>query len=147
MADMPLGEIDSPPPRSELVAWLAWYEDLDRDGGDHSLIMLMDGDMIAAVCETAWNARFPDRVEQKLTAVAPRWRGRGFGKAVKAAMLRLIRDRHPDVRTITTSNANVNAPMLSINARLGFVEHRRTATYQIGRDALSDVLNRRAGPQ
>ena len=78
-----------------------------------------------------------------LTAVARPWRGRGLAKGVKAAMMRLIRDRHPDIRFITTSNANVNAPMLSINTRLGFAEHRRTASYQIGPDAISDFLARR----
>ena len=58
-------------------------------------------------------------------------------------MMRLIHDRHPDIRFIATSNANVNAPILSINKRLGFAEHRRTASYQIGPDAISDYLARR----
>ena len=74
-----------------------------------------------------------------LTAVSPQSPGRGAGavcaKGVKAAMMRLIHDRHPDIRFIATSNANVNAPILSINERLGFAEHRRTASYQIGPDA------------
>jgi GNAT superfamily N-acetyltransferase len=142
-ADLPLGELDVPPIRSELPAWLAWYEELDRHGGDHTLIMLVEGDAIAAVCESAWDARYPDRVYQMLTAVARPWRGRGLAKGVKAAMMRLIHDRHPDIRFIATSNANVNAPMLSINKRLGFAEHRRTASYQIGPDAISDYLTRR----
>ena len=58
-------------------------------------------------------------------------------------MLRLIRSRHPDVRFITTSNANVNAPILSINTRLGFTEHRYTASYQVGPDAIEAFLERR----
>ena len=142
--DLPLGELDVPPIRSELSAWLAWYEELDRHGGDHTLIMLVEGDEIAAVCELAWDARYPDRVYQMLTAVARPWRGRGLAKGVKAAMMQLIHDRHPDIRFIATSNANVNAPILSINKRLGFAEHRRTASYQIGPDAISDYLTRRA---
>ena len=75
-ADLPLGELDIPPIRSELPAWLAWYEELDRHGGDHTLIMLVEGDAIAAVSESAWDARYPDRVYQMLTAVARPWRGR-----------------------------------------------------------------------
>ena len=78
-----------------------------------------------------------------LTAVARPWRGRGLAKAVKAAIARLIREHHPDVRFITTSNANVNAPMLAINARLGFTEHRGAAVYQIAIGALADYLARR----
>ena len=105
--------------------------------------MLVEGDDIAAVRKSAWDARYPDRVYQMLTAVARPWRGRRIAKGVKAAMMRLIHDRHPDIRFIATSNAKVNAPILSINKRLGFAEHRRTASYQIGPDAISDYLARR----
>jgi RimJ/RimL family protein N-acetyltransferase len=143
LADVPLDELDSPPARHELPAWLSWYDELDHHGGEHMLVMLMEGDRIAAVCEASWDARFPDRIYQLLTAVARPWRGRGLGKGVKAAMMRLIRDRHPDIRFITTSNANLNAPMLAINTRLGFSEHRRAAIYQIGLPAIAEYLARR----
>lgn len=143
-ADLPLGDLDRPPPRSEPSAWLTWYEELDRHGGDHMLVMLIEGDIIAAICEASWDARHPDRVFQLLTAVARPWRRHGLAKGVKAAMLRLIRSRHPDVRFITTSNANVNAPILSINTRLGFTEHRCTASYQVGPNAIEAFLERRA---
>jgi hypothetical protein len=55
-------------------------------------------------------------------------------------MMRLIRDHHPDIQFITTSNANLNAPMLAINAELGFSEHRRTDFYQIDGSAIADYL-------
>lgn len=139
-ADMPLGELDSPPVGSELAAWLAWYDELDRHGGDHMLVMLVEGDKIAAFTNTSWDPRFPDRIYQLLTAVARPWRGRGLAKRVKAAMMRLIRDRHPDIQFITTSNANLNAPMLAINTQLGFTEHRRMACYQIEFSAIEDYL-------
>jgi RimJ/RimL family protein N-acetyltransferase len=139
-ADMPLGEFDSPPVRTELPAWLAWCDELDRRGGDHTLVMLMEGDRIAAYSDISWDPRFPDRVSQLLTAVARPWRGRGLGKGVKAAMMLLIRDHHPDIQFIATSNANLNAPMLAINAQLGFSEHRRTAFYQIDRSAIAHYL-------
>jgi RimJ/RimL family protein N-acetyltransferase len=142
LADVPLDELDSPPPRYELPAWLSWYEELDRHCGDHMLVMLMEEERIVAVCEASWDGRFPDRVYQMLTAVAPLWRGRGFGKGVKAAMMDLIRERHPDIRFITTSNANLNAPMLAINSRLGFIEHRRTTVYQIGFATIAEYLAR-----
>jgi RimJ/RimL family protein N-acetyltransferase len=141
-ADVPLDELDSPPIRHDLSAWLSWYDELNRHGGDHMLVLLTEGDEIAAVCEASWDARFPDRVYQLLTAVARRWRGRGLAKGVKAAMMLLIRDLHPDIRFVTTSNASLNAPMLPINTKLGFAEHKRTALYQIGFPALADYLAR-----
>ena len=81
-----------------------------------------------------------DSVYQQLTAVARPWRGKGLAEGVKAAMLDLIRALHLEVRTIIATNAEVNAPILSINQRLGFVVHRRDGTYQIGREMLARLV-------
>ncbi|RYF42623.1 MAG: hypothetical protein EOO25_06105 [Comamonadaceae bacterium] len=78
-----------------------------------------------------------------MTAVAAPWRGQGLAKAVKAAMLLLLRDRRPDVTTLITTNAHANAPMLSINQRLGFRVHREEGTWQIGQEALAAFLQPR----
>ena len=90
------------------------------------MVMLMEGETIVAICEAIWDARIPDRVYQTMTAVARPWRGRGLAKGVKAAMLRLIRERHPDIQFITTSNANLDASISSINKRLGSGSRHRT---------------------
>ena len=142
-AKVPLGDIDAPALRYEMAAFVARYQELDRHGGEHLLVLLLDGDTVAAVCEAAWDARMPDRVHQQLTAVAAAYRGRGLARAVKAAMLRLIRERHPDIGLMITYNAETNAAMLSINRRLGFVVHDRVSTYQLHRDALQGWLANR----
>ncbi len=133
---MPLGALDLPAMRYDIDGHRSWYEDMDRHGGDHLLVLLLAGDDLVAVCNAHWDARFPDRVFQALTAVAPRCRGQGLAKAVKTAMLDLVRERYPAVRLISTHNAEVNAPMLSINRRLGFSTHRPSVTFQMGLDAL-----------
>jgi GNAT superfamily N-acetyltransferase len=133
---MPLGELDLPALRYDIEGHRSWYESMDRHGGDHLLVLLLAGSEVVAVCNAHWDARFPDRVFQALTAVASGWRGRGLAKAVKTAMLDLVRARYPSVQLITTQNAEVNAPMLSINQRLGFAMHRASVTFQIGLDAL-----------
>ena len=140
LAEVPLGDLDRPPPRWDLSECTAWYEELDRHTGDHILIVLIEGDTVAALSEAVWDSRFPDHLYQRLTAVARPWRGRGLAKAVKAAMIQAMRDHHPNIQTIITSNAKMNAPMLSINEQLGFCEHRRTAVYQIGPETISDYL-------
>ena len=127
--------------RYELQGYTTWYADMDRRGGEHFLVLLRDGDQVAAMCDASWDARFPERVYQQLTAVARPWRGKGLAKGVKAAMLALVRERHAQVRTMVTHNAEVNAPMLSINRRLGFALHRQDATYQIGSDDLKSFLS------
>jgi GNAT superfamily N-acetyltransferase len=144
LADVPLGSLDRPPIRYELSSYLSWYEDIDRRGGAHLLALLLDGDRVAGMSEASWDARTPDLVHQELTAVARPWRGRGLAKALKAATLRQVRERLPRVRTMTTSNAEANAPILAINQRMGFVAHRRDSSYQIGRDGLAAWLASRS---
>lgn len=138
--EQPLGTLEMPRIRYEIEGYTTWYADMDRRGGEHFLVMLCHGEELAAMCDASWDARYPERVYQQLTAVTAPWRAKGLAKAVKAAMLQLVRQRHPDVRTMITTNADANAPMLAINRRLGFAVHRREVTYQIGSDALDRAL-------
>lgn len=138
--DVPIGTLDLPPFRWEMTAMREYYAQLDRHGGTHNIILLKADGAIAALCETAHDARWPDRVFQNLTAVARPWRGRGLAKAVKAAMLKLMRGQHPAASVMITGNAEGNAPMLAINQKLGFKEHRSGASYQIGTDAIRRYL-------
>ena len=145
-ADEPLGDLDGPPRTYQLEGYKAWYEELDRRGGGHLLVVLLDGDEVAGACDGGWDARFPDRMFQAMTAVARPWRGRGVAKALKARMLRLVRETRPGAHLMTTSNAVANAPMLSINGRLGFLRHKEVVTYQIGQDGLERWLATRTPP-
>jgi GNAT superfamily N-acetyltransferase len=138
--EQPLGALEMPRMRYEAEGYVTWYADMDRRGGEHFLVMLTHEGELAAMCDANWDARFPERVYQQLTAVSQPWRGKGLAKAVKAAMLNLIRARHPDVQTMITTNADANAPMLSINRRLGFVVHRQHGTYQLGTEALARFI-------
>jgi RimJ/RimL family protein N-acetyltransferase len=138
--EQPLGTLDIPRMRYEVSGYETWYAQMDARGGEHYIVLLCDGDEVVAVCDASWDARFPDRAYQQLTAVDARWRGKGLAKAVKAAMLELMRQRQPQVRTLITTNANANAPMLSINKRLGFAVYRRDATYQMELEALQRAL-------
>ena len=139
---MPLGDLEIPPLRINLVQINAWYADMDARGGDHTMVLLNAGAEVVAVSEAVWASEFPDRVFQNLTAVAPAWRGRGLAKAVKARLLRAVCERRPSVRLAVTSNANVNAAILAINTQLGFVQHRDVRTFQITREAIEVSLAR-----
>ncbi|SEF30023.1 Acetyltransferase (GNAT) family protein [Variovorax sp. NFACC28] len=141
--DAPTTLLERPPLRYDLEDFPPWYADMDRRGGDHFLVLLLDGDEVVAVCDAAWNRHFPDRMHQRLTAVDRRWRGKGLAKAVKAAMLQLVRERHPEVTMAYTHNAEVNAPMLSINHRLGYKAHRHDGYYQLGTENLRSYLSAR----
>lgn len=141
---IPLGDLDIPPIRYEIAGTRIWYGELDRHGGAHHLALLMRGETVMGICEASHDARFPDRVFQALTAVAPEARGQGLAKALKARMLHLIRREHPGARWMITNNANVNAPMLSIKRRLGFRLHRQASNFQINRDTLAGYFDKLA---
>lgn len=51
-------------------------------------------------------------------------------------MLRQVHEVHPEATRIGTNNAEVNAPILSINARVGFKIAWRNVDYQVTRDVL-----------
>jgi GNAT superfamily N-acetyltransferase len=54
------------------------------------------------------------------TVTVPHARGRGLALAVKAENLRLLGAARPDVEQVGTKNAEHNAAMRAVNARLGF---------------------------
>jgi GNAT superfamily N-acetyltransferase len=138
-ADVPLGGLEAGPVRWEMNGYDLWYETLGRIGGAHHLVLLRAPDgSVAGLSEAGWDIRAPSIVRQQLTAVARPWRGRGVGRALKAAMLRQVYETHPEAAVIGTNNAEVNAPILSINARVGFTAAWRNVDYQVMREVLDE---------
>lgn len=62
----------------------------------------------------------PERAHQGGTLVLREHRGHRLGSLVKAAVLRQVGQGFPDVRTITTYNAESNVPVVALNEALGF---------------------------
>lgn len=144
--DAPRGNMEHAPIRSEIAEYDRWYEWMDRISGAHHLVLLRSGDgSVAGLSDAGWDSQVPGFVYQHFTGVSRPWRGRGLGRALKARMLRQVRAHHPQAGVMVTSNADVNAPMLSINARIGFAVHRRFVTYQISRAALDSWRARAEG--
>jgi GNAT superfamily N-acetyltransferase len=136
-ADVPLGGLEIPSPQWEIEGFDRLYETFGRTGGAHHLIVLRDpGGAVAGLTEATWDARMPSLAGQGLTAIARPWRGLGLAKAIKAALLRQVRDNHPEVEAIATGNGEMNAAMRSINVAAGFKPHRNFVEYQVTRDAL-----------
>jgi GNAT superfamily N-acetyltransferase len=137
------GPLDAPPASYNWAQLAIWYAELEQRGGNHFVVFLLDGDQLAAVCEVDADGRYPERAFQNLTAVAAPWRGKGLAKAIKARMMRLIRETRPGIRMISTGNATVNVPMLAINRRLGFVPRKDVRSYQMSLDGIRAALARR----
>ncbi len=118
-----------------------WYAQMDIGNERHHVVIAREPDgVIAGVTDMTWAPFRPMVIEQELTAVLPSARGRGIGKWIKATMLLHVRQLYPDLRWVSTGNASSNAPMLSINRRLGFKQYRAGSEYQISRQRLAARL-------
>lgn len=141
ISDIPLGALDAPPIRLEIESYDRWYESMARIAGAHHLVLLREpGGAVVGMSEASWDSRSPRIAYQMFTAIARPWRGRGAARAIKAALLRQIRATTPDAQEVRTFNAESNAPILSVNRRLGFSVLRHHADYQITRAELDASL-------
>ncbi len=64
------------------------------------------------------------------TAVAAAHRGHRLGLLLKCAMVRWVRERNPEVRTIDTWNAESNGFMIEVNEQLGYRVVARELQFQ-----------------
>lgn len=94
---------------------------------------------ISGITDIQYSRDTPYLIEQDITGVLPKYRGRGLGKWLKAAMLFYIRDTFPKVTVINTGNADSNAPMLSINQRMGYKKHLTEKCYKF---QLADLMKK-----
>jgi GNAT superfamily N-acetyltransferase len=65
------------------------------------------------------------------TGVLPRHRGHGLGRWMKAASIRLARERHPDLAGLVTDTAENNTHMRAINDALGYRPTHTSLEYQL----------------
>ncbi|MHA2357962.1 MAG: GNAT family N-acetyltransferase [Candidatus Heimdallarchaeaceae archaeon] len=79
---------------------------------------------ISGMTEVFYDPKDSYRMFQGLTGVRPKFRGRGIGKWLKGKMILHVKDNYPEVTRIITGNAEANAPMLSINNRMGFKKYK-----------------------
>jgi GNAT superfamily N-acetyltransferase len=75
---------------------------------------------LVAFSELLLSEDAPQMAWQLNTVVHPAHRGHRLGLAVKLANLDFLAERAPAVRTIRTSNAQENAPMIAVNDMMGF---------------------------
>ncbi len=103
-----------------------------EDGVEQVTIYSKESDgKISGLTEIFYLKENGHKVNQMLTGVGTRYRGRGLGKLLKALMLLEIRNRYPGVKYVATGNADSNAPMLGINNKLGFRKHLPVLVYKL----------------
>jgi GNAT superfamily N-acetyltransferase len=112
----------------------SWDESRRKSGLARRLILAIHeatGET-AGFTEVEYDARVTHVVGQDGTAVVPAHRGHGIGKWIKATMIERILREWPQAKLVRTGNAYSNAPMLSINDRLGFRVAWSVIVWQLG---------------
>ncbi len=106
-----------------------------------ALTIEKNGD-ISGLTDVAWLPVRPSILNQWLTGVQEKYRGKGLGKWLKGAVLLKVKKEFPTVTSIQTGNATSNEPMLDINRRLGFKMYRQIYLCQIELDELEMYLKK-----
>ena len=136
MNQQPLGEIETRAiitPKSRRVQERE-YDKLIYSW--HTVITRENDGTISGVTDITYIPGYSHRIYQELTGVLEEFRGKGLGKWLKSEMLYFIHKKYPNVKYISTGNADANAAMLSINTRMGFKFHEEIRTYKFKIDNL-----------
>ncbi len=75
-----------------------------------------------------------------ITGVVPAHRGHGFGRLLKATLTLRLLAESPEVECVVTGNADSNAAMLAINEAMGYRPHASSATWEVSREAVEQLL-------
>ena len=122
MTEAPTGEIDREEETADAAAIRAEEDLLEQQGRVRlgTAALAPDGELVAYT-DIVVTEHESERGYQWGTLVRPDHRGHRLGLAVKVANVRLLQETHPRITTVVTFNADVNAPMVAVNERLGFL--------------------------
>ncbi len=139
---MPLGEFDYiPEPTTPFTRREKEENHKKTDHKWYTLATREKNGEISGLTEILYTESSPHKVEQMLTGVKPEYRGRGLGKWLKAEMMVFIKNEFPEIEFISTGNADMNAPMISINDRMGFKRVLTEKCYIIKLEKLKKLMS------
>jgi GNAT superfamily N-acetyltransferase len=117
-ADVRHAEPDQYPPE-RIRAYEMGEEGIGRIGYRLVAVHTSSG-VFAGYTGVGVDAERPWYATQYITSVRAEHRGHRLGLLLKIAMMRLLRDREPALRTVSTWNSPDNAHMIAVNETLGY---------------------------
>ena len=131
MTEAPTGEMEREQESADVALLRAGEAVIAKQGRTKYNTVALDeiGDVVAYT-DIATTVHEPGRAYQWGTLVRKDARGHRLGLAVKVANHRLLQRERPDLRELTTYNAEVNRHMIEVNERLGFVPVARLGEFQ-----------------
>jgi len=131
VTEAPTGDLEVEPEAVSTEAVREREEVLARQGRTkyNTVAVSSTGDVVAYT-DLATTVHEPDRAFQWGTLVDRAHRGHRLGVAVKVANLRLLQRERPDLRRVTTYNAEVNSHMIGVNEAVGFRPVARLGDFQ-----------------
>lgn len=141
MNDAPLDGFDwTPEPYTPAIIRRQEEVAVARGATIHAALVIAPDGSGAGMTRIDVHPERPQLAHQEDTAVVPAHRGRRIGRWLKAANLRAVRQRVPEVQAVETFNAESNPWMLDINVAMGFRPYRAYDAYQGPIDAVRDAL-------
>jgi RimJ/RimL family protein N-acetyltransferase len=129
--EAPTGDLEVEPEHVDAAVVREGEALVARQGRRKFNTVALDGTgAVVAYTDIATTVHEPDRAYQWGTLVRRDARGHRLGLAVKVANLRLLQAFCPDLRRLTTYNAEVNPHMVAVNDLLGFVPVARLGEFQ-----------------
>lgn len=122
----------------------SWKENVERFGTCLSAYFLFDSDdKIAGLCWAYFYKSSSSTLSHNggLTAVEPRYRGKGIAKFLKAKLYLKLLEENKDFKYITTDTMPWNKFMFRINEEFGFKPHRKGTSFKLTKDFLENYLN------
>jgi GNAT superfamily N-acetyltransferase len=131
MTEAPTGELQREPEAIDPSAVRESEAMLAKQGRTkYNTVALDAAGEVVAYTDIATTVHEPGKAYQWGTLVRADARGHRLGLAVKVANQRLLQRERPDLRELTTYNAEVNGHMIAVNERLGFVPVGRLGEFQ-----------------
>ncbi|MBA2954287.1 GNAT family N-acetyltransferase [Nocardioides sp. MAH-18] len=131
VTEAPTGDLEVEPEAADPALVRETEALIEKQGRTkYNTVALDPAGEVVAYTDLATTIHEPGRAYQWGTLVRADARGHRLGIAVKVANLRLLQDARPDVTTLVTYNAEVNARMVEVNERLGFTPVARLGEFQ-----------------